>query len=171
MGMGPLLSVILPAIMALLAEEYVATASATYSFIRACGYVWGVTIATLVFNSVFHRNLYSVSDHEVQQQLRGGAAYAFASQSYGMDNDYAPVVWEEIITVYVKSLRAIWWTCLGISIFSFCAVALERSVKSREEVDTEYELEKRDKSEKEANEAQQVPSLDSVDDSGEQDVS
>lgn len=171
MGMGPLLSVILPAIMAPLPEEYVATASATYSFIRTFGYVWGVTIASLIFNSVFERNLHSISNQEMQQQLRGGAAYSFASQIHSIDDDYAAVVREEIIAVYVKSLRAVWWTCLGISVFSFGAVALERSVELRKELDTEYGLEKGDKKQNEMNgEGQQLRTPGFVEASGEKGV-
>jgi MFS family permease len=139
-GMGMVMSVLLPAIMAPLPESYVASSSAAYSFVRNFGYIWGITIPSLVFNSVFDRNLGSISDPTIQSQLRGGAAYAYASQAHTLRNTVDPLVWSEVIGVYVESFRAIWWVCLGISLLSFFAVALERSIKMRDSLDTEYGL-------------------------------
>ncbi|KAF1852228.1 MFS general substrate transporter [Cucurbitaria berberidis CBS 394.84] len=139
-GMGMIMSVLLPAIMAPLPEKYVASSSATYSFVRTFGYIWGITIPGLIFNAVFNHHLPTISDPTVQSQLRGGAAYAFASQMHALQNTLSPAVWGEVIAIYVKSLKAIWWVCLGISLLSFFTVALEREVKLREELDTEYGL-------------------------------
>lgn len=143
-GMGMIMSVLLPAIMAPLPESYVASSSATYGFVRNFGNIWGVTIPSLVFNSVIDRNVPTISDPALRSHLRGGAAYAFASQAHTLRDTIDPAVWSEVVGVYVTSFKAIWWVCLGISLFSLCAVALERSVEMRKELDTEYGLEKED---------------------------
>ena len=140
-GMGMVMSVLLPAIMAPLPEKYVASAPATYSFVRTFGYIWGVTVPGLIFNSVFDHHLYTISKPSIRMQLSGGAAYAFASRAH-IDGDlYSSEDWEEITSVYIKSFNTIWYVCLGISLFSFVAVGFERSVKLRQELDTEYGLE------------------------------
>ena len=139
-GMGTVMSTLLPAIMAPLPETYVASSAATYSFVHTFGYVWGVTVPSLIFNSVFDHHLYMISDPAVRSQLAGGAAYAFASRMHDMQHALNPAVTTEVIVVYVKALRVIWWMCLGVSLFSLLAVAGERSVKLRVELDTEYGL-------------------------------
>lgn len=141
-GMGMIMSVLLPAIMAPLPESYVASSSATYSFVRSFGYIWGITIASLTFNSVVDRNVHTVSDPSIQSQLRSGAAYAYASKAHTLRTEVDPVVWGEVMSVYEQSFRAIWWACVAISILSFFAVAFERSIKMRDSLETEYGLEK-----------------------------
>ncbi len=64
--MGMVMSVLLPAIMAPLPESYVASSSATYSFVRTFGYIWGVAVPSLIFNSVFDHNLFMISDPVVE---------------------------------------------------------------------------------------------------------
>lgn len=140
-GIGMVMSVLLPAIMAPLPEEYVASSSATYSFVRTFGYIWGVTVPGLIFNSVFDHHLEGISDTLLRSQLSGGGAYAFASRAHIDSDKFLPEVWSEVTSVYVKSFNTVWWVCLAISILSFFAVFLERSVKLRQDLETEYGLE------------------------------
>jgi len=142
-GLGSSMSVLLPAIMAPLEERDVATATATYSFTRTFGYIWGVTISSITFNSAFEKNLRGISDSGIRAQLQGGAGYAFASRAHALRNEIGGEVWGEVSVVYVKSLKAIWWVSLGVSVFSFFAVGLERSVKLRNELETEYGIEEK----------------------------
>ncbi|OTA76495.1 hypothetical protein M434DRAFT_38839 [Hypoxylon sp. CO27-5] len=139
-GAGLVLSVLLPAVMAPLPENYVASASATYSFIRTFGYIWGVTIPGIIFNATFDHNLSVISDPALRDRLRGGAAYAFASQVHSLRDTLSATLWNEMAEVYVRSLRVIWWVCLGISLVSFFAVWIQRSLELRKEHDTEYGL-------------------------------
>lgn len=59
-------------------------------------------------------------------------------------------MWSEVIPIYVKAFRAIWWTCLGISLTSFFAVGLERSVKLRDQLETEYGMDMKSEKDGEA---------------------
>lgn len=142
-GSGLIMSVLLPAIMAPLSEKDVALASAAYSFIRTFGFIWGVTMPGLVFNSVFEHNLPRISDETLRARLEGGAAYSFASQANRLKETLDSSLWNEVTGVYETSLRAVWWVCLGISIASFFAVAGERAVELRTELDTEFGLEQK----------------------------
>ncbi|PQE04871.1 major Facilitator Superfamily protein [Rutstroemia sp. NJR-2017a BBW] len=109
-GSGMILSILLPAIMAGLPESDVASASAAYSFVRTFGYIWGVTIASIIFNSEFNKHLSSISSPTLQKELE----------------------------VYVKSLRTIWWVGLAFSIVGFFVVGAERGLELRKELETEY---------------------------------
>ncbi|KAH8886220.1 MFS general substrate transporter [Thozetella sp. PMI_491] len=140
-GSGLTLSVMLPAIMAGLPEADVASASASYSFIRTFGYVWGVTIPSTVFNSGFDSNLSLIEDEDLREQLSDGAAYGFASQVHALRESFDPSIWDEVVRVYLRSLKNIWWIGLGISILSFFIVFLEKSLELRKELDTNYGLE------------------------------
>jgi EmrB/QacA subfamily drug resistance transporter len=137
-GTGITMSTMLPAIMAGLPESDVALSSATYSFIRNFGLIWGVTIPGIIFSSATDMSLHRVSDGGLRDELRGGAAYAFASQAHILQHEYDEQTWGQVNDVYVRALRAIWWFGLGISIVSFFAVAGERGLELRTELDTEY---------------------------------
>ncbi|EFE43625.1 hypothetical protein TRV_01586 [Trichophyton verrucosum HKI 0517] len=137
-GSGTILSALLPAIMAALAEADVASSSATFSFVRTFGYIWGVTIASIIFNGQFNKYLPAISSQTLRDQLRNNAAYSFASQAHRLRTLIPEPVWNEVVEVYVKSLRAIWWVGLGFSIVSLFVVALEKDLKLREDLKTEY---------------------------------
>ena len=139
-GSGLTLSVFLPAILAGLPESDVASASAAFTFMRTFGYVWGVTVPSVIFNAVVDSNLYLISSSDLQNLLRGGGAYGFASQMHLVRDIVPGEVLSELIILYTKSLRVIWWVGLGISLLSFFAVGLERGLELRRTLDTEYGL-------------------------------
>lgn len=140
-GVGLIMPILLPAIMAALPEGDVAASSAAYSFVRSFGFIWGVTLSGVVFNDVFDSRLHTISaPAEFRAQLSNGAAYAFASQVHRLreSGDVPGEVLDQIVEVFVVSLRAIWYFCLGVSIVSFFVVGVEKGLKLREELDTEY---------------------------------
>jgi hypothetical protein len=137
-GSGLILSVLLPAIMAGLPESDVASSSATYSFIRTFGYIWGVTIPSLIFTGTFNKNLHLISSSVLRDQLKDGQAYSFASEAHHLQNTVDPVVWSEVVEVYSKSLKVIWWLGLGISIVGFFLVGAEKGLTLRTDLETEY---------------------------------
>jgi hypothetical protein len=137
-GSGMTLSILLPAIMAGLPESDVASASAAYSFVRTFGYIWGVTIASIIFNSEFNNNLSSISSSTLRKELEDGVAYSFASHVHEVGGQYDSSVWNEVVQVYVKSLKTIWWVGLAFSLVGFFVVGAERGLELRKELETEY---------------------------------
>jgi hypothetical protein len=148
-GSDMILSILLPAIMAGLPEFDVASASASasaaYSFVRTFEYIWGVTIASIIFNSEFNKNLSSISSPTLQKELEDGAAYSFASHVPEVRGQYDASVWNEVVQVYVKSLRTIWWVGLAFSIVGFFVVGAERGLELRKELGTEYGIDEEKK--------------------------
>ncbi|KAI1268149.1 MFS general substrate transporter [Xylariaceae sp. FL1019] len=141
LGLGLSMSVLLPAIMAGLPESDVATSSATYSFIRTFGYIWGVTLPGIIFNSVVDLNLHQIANQGWREKLRNGGAYSFASQVHGLASSIDSTTLDQIESTYTSSLRVIWWLSLGISLVSFLLVGIERSLDLRTDLDTAYGLE------------------------------
>ncbi|KAF3002344.1 hypothetical protein E8E14_007041 [Neopestalotiopsis sp. 37M] len=104
-ALGGVMSIVLPAVLAALPESDVASASAAFSFIKTFGFVWGVTISSIIFNAVFRDNLHLVSSPGLRSQLDVGGAYSFASQAHLVSSTVEPEVWAEVLQVYVTSLK------------------------------------------------------------------
>lgn len=139
-GAGIPVSSLLPAIMAALPESDVAASTAVFSFIKTFGYIWGVTIPSVIFNAVIDKNLGLISSEEIRGQLRNGGAYSFASQGHRVEHEVDPALWSEVERVYLLGLDAIWWFCLAIAAIGFICVGLERGLTLRTELETEYGL-------------------------------
>ncbi|KAI9039704.1 MFS general substrate transporter [Aspergillus affinis] len=157
-GAGMILSTLLPAIMAALSEADVASASATYSLIRTFGYIWGVTIPSIVFNGVWKGELARgrIQAEWLRKELREGGAYTFASQGHSLKSDVKGNIWSEVVTVYIRSLETIWWIGLGISLFGFCLVWVAKELELRTELETEYGTQEKRPKEGEAPSASQI---------------
>lgn len=140
MGLGSTVSTVLPAILVGLPQSDVAAATAAFSFIKTFGFVWGVSIPSIVFNGVFDNNLSLVSAANLRSQLANGGAYAFASQAHSLAPTVDPDVWSEVVQVYVTSLNAVWWWGLALSILGTFAVAIEEHLEMSTELETEYGL-------------------------------
>ncbi|RYP70056.1 hypothetical protein DL769_005102 [Monosporascus sp. CRB-8-3] len=139
-GLGPTISCILPAILASLPQSDVASASAAFSFIKTFGFIWGVTIPSIIFNHVFNTNSHLIPSRELRSMLVDGEAYSFASQARVISGTVPPDVWSEVQQVYVRSLDSIWWFGLALSAVSLVLVPLERGLEMSTELKTEYGL-------------------------------
>lgn len=146
-GLGITVSTLLPAIMSALSEADVASSTAAYSFIKTFGYVWGITIASVIFNASVNANLGLVSDPAIRDRLRDGHAYAFASEVHQAweAGTYSPQLWDEIDQVYERSLRTIWWAGLGLSLVGLLLVFGLKQHELRDQLETEYGLEEKGK--------------------------
>jgi len=115
-SLGMSFSTVLPAILASLPDTDVASANAAFSFIKVFGFVWGVTLPSIIFNAVFQKDLLHVTSIDLWTQIEDGGAYSFASQAHRIKKAVDPRQWNEVVKVYMDSLKAIWWLCLGISV-------------------------------------------------------
>ena len=135
-GTGIIMTVMLPSILAALPESYVATATGAYSFIRSFGFVWGVTLPSIVFNGQINRYLDRISDPAVIAKLADGAAYGYAS---GGSIPKLPVnTRNEVIGVYVDALQTVWQVVVAFAGLGFFCVCIEKHIELRKELNTEY---------------------------------
>lgn len=137
-GSGIVQSTLLPAIMAALADADTAVASATYSFAKTFGQIWGLAVASIAFNNAFTARLDGIGDPALRAELARGAAYADASQR--LVAKLPEGVRAQVVGVYVSALRTVWVVFVGLSCFSCLCVLVERDLKLRDQLKTEYGL-------------------------------
>lgn len=137
-GAGLVLSTILPAILASLPEADVAAATAAYSFIRTFGYIWGVSVASIIFTAVTNAHVDTVQNPALADELRDGGAYAFAGRLHDIAYTLSAEDLDQVGAVYRSGLKVIWWVGLGVSIVCFLAVGGEKGLELRQDLETEF---------------------------------
>ena len=139
MGLGTLLPTMLPVILASLPESDIALGTGVYSFLRSFGYIWGVTIPAIIFNGTFERYLWKIGDIATQQRLRQGQAYQQVSGAFV--ESLSDQTKQEVLEVYVISLRRAWEAAIAFSAMGLLLVLVERHVPLRTKVESAYGIE------------------------------
>ncbi|KAL6808540.1 MFS general substrate transporter [Trichoderma sp. SZMC 28015] len=139
-GTGIIFTATLPSTLAALPESDVAVATGTYSFVRSFGLVWGATMASIAFNGQINSHATSISNQEIRNLLIDGGAYAYAAVQNGGIAELPDPTRSQVIAVYVKALRVVWWIVTAISGLGFLATFIEKHVELRKSHSTEYGL-------------------------------
>ncbi|KAI0117974.1 MFS general substrate transporter [Nemania sp. FL0031] len=145
LGAGVVLETLLPAFQAPVPESDQAAATATWSFIRTIGGVWGVAIPATVLNNRVDQLLHTVSDPIARQMLGGGGAYQYASARFV--ESWAEPVRGEIRAVYREALKTVFLVSVAFGGAAFLLFFLEKDVPLRKELESEYGLVKEPKKE------------------------
>ncbi|KAK0702245.1 major facilitator superfamily domain-containing protein [Lasiosphaeris hirsuta] len=140
-GSGFVLNTLLPACQAQLSEADQASATATWSFVRSFGSIWGVAIPATIFNNYISKSVHQVSDLTVAARLMAGNAYSSGTASFV--KSFEGPIKEQVIRLYTDSLKEVWRISIIFSGVSFLLVFLEKQIKMRTELETEFGLEKR----------------------------
>lgn len=146
LGSGLSLTTLLPATQAALSEKDTASSTATWTFIRTFGTVWGVAVPSAIFNSRASELASRIDDPSVRALIANGQAYSHASADFlrSLPEDTL----EQVVSVFTDSLRIVWIVATAIAGLSFFVVFVEKEIKLRDNLDTEYGLENREKSSK-----------------------
>jgi MFS family permease len=139
-GSGLVLPVLLSAVQAPLREEDTAASTATWSFIRSFGLIWGATIPTAAFNNRVNGLLGWITDPLVAQQLANGKAYEHATKAF-MDTITNPVTHSQAVSVYVHSIKTVWYVSTAFAALGFLLVILQKEIPLRKELDTKFAIE------------------------------
>ncbi|KAF2819136.1 MFS general substrate transporter [Ophiobolus disseminans] len=137
-GIAMLFTATMPSVLAALHERDVAVATATYSFIRSFGMVWGITIAGIMFNGQVNTNLGLVHDVGLRDKLGNGAAYAFAAREGGLKELRDPSSVAQVMHVYTRALRSLWLMAMAVALLALVCVPIERSLKLGKEHTTDF---------------------------------
>jgi MFS family permease len=140
LGLGMIMTCLLPAVQAKLPEADTALSTGSWAFIRSVGIIWGVSIPAAIFNNQIDQNLPFIDDEDARQALNRGKAYSRASKDF--INSFSGETRAQVLSVYSKSLRYVWLISIVFAGSAFLAVFLEREVKLRTELKTEFGLEK-----------------------------
>ncbi|KAF2440901.1 MFS general substrate transporter [Karstenula rhodostoma CBS 690.94] len=138
LGRACILSTTLPAVLAPLTEEDVATATGMYSFLRSFGFVWGITIPSIIFNNRFDRMSWKILDDAVRAALQGGRAYQLST---GVFLKTLPLDTQaQVFEVYLDALKSVWLAAVAFGASGLVAVGVEKHVPLRTYLDTDYGL-------------------------------
>ncbi|KAI2631543.1 MFS general substrate transporter [Hypomontagnella submonticulosa] len=138
------LSTLLPATQAALSEKDTASSSATLAFVRSFGTVWGVSIPAALFNSRCDSLSISIDDVAVRAQIANGQGYSHATSEWALSlSSHAR---DQVISVFSDSLQLVWIVATAIVGASFFVVFVEKEIKLRNDLETDYGLEKLEKS-------------------------
>ncbi|KAK5996027.1 MFS-type efflux transporter phmH [Cladobotryum mycophilum] len=136
-GLGCMISTTLQAVQAGLPESEVATSTATWSFIRSLGTIWGVSIPSAVFNNRFDQ-LSHRFDPSLRDDFTRGKAYEHATAQFVKSFD--PPTRAVIIDAYTDALRRVWLISIAFSIITVLSCFVERELELRTELDSDFGL-------------------------------
>lgn len=131
----------LPAVLAPLPESDVAAALGTFAFLRVFGWVWGISIPSIVFNGQFNKNLSQIDNEALRATLVNGASYGYASQGFLLS--LTKKEREQTVKVYAQAMKTVWQVAATFSAVAFFMVFLEKHVVLRTELNTAFGIEKK----------------------------
>jgi hypothetical protein len=135
---------LLPAVQAPLDEKLVATATGVWSFARYFGCIWGVTIPAAVFNNECRRLASTISDVETASALLGDRAYQHATSAF-LDSIKDAALRDQVVGVFTGALRTCWLVGIAFAGVGFLLTFVEKEIHLREELNTEFGIEKEKK--------------------------
>ncbi|KAK0735279.1 major facilitator superfamily domain-containing protein [Lasiosphaeria miniovina] len=137
-GSGIIVSTTLPTVLVELTDRENAAATGSWAFLRGLGSLLGVAVPNAAFNAQFSTTLQTIHSAAAQDQLRGGRAYEHATAAFV--SRFGPQVKTEIISAFSSSLRVTWIVFLVLSCVGIAITFLERQVKLRKGLDSDYDL-------------------------------
>lgn len=139
-GIGLLVAVLLPAVQAKLSDADSGSSTATWSFMRSFGTVWGSSIPAAVFNNRFDQLSGRITDSVVRATLSWGHAYQHATKAFVTALPTTNGLREQVISVFSDSLKQVWQVGIAFVGLGFLLVFLEERVELRKELETEFGL-------------------------------
>ncbi|TPX24715.1 hypothetical protein DIZ76_010150 [Coccidioides immitis] len=142
-GAGMVFSSTLPPIQASVREADMARATATWSFMRSFGSVWGIAIPTAIFNDKIESILGRINDPSLRVQLSNGGAYGLASAGLSRTLGSNRKLLSEVIGVYVDGLRFTWLLAIRFAVAGFLMCFPIHQLELSTHLETEYGLQER----------------------------
>ena len=139
-GAGLPIGTLLPSAQAELGEELTATATGTWAVLRSFGTIWGIAVSAAIFNNRFAHLNNRIGDGATRAALGGGRAYELATKAFMSTLDGNAQLKGQVVGVYTQSLKLTWQVAIVLAAFGFLLVFLQREVKLRTELETEFGL-------------------------------
>lgn len=137
LGVGILLTALLPAVQATLTDKDNATSIAALAYARSYGAIWGIAIPVAVFNSQFDAHLGWIHEEAIRVMMAGGKAYSLGNKEFMAT--LAPGV-REVVSVFVKSLRISWIVGAALAAVLYSLTVFGKEFELRMELDGEFGL-------------------------------
>ncbi|KAL7623673.1 hypothetical protein AAE478_005225 [Parahypoxylon ruwenzoriense] len=141
-GGSMLSNTLLPAFQASLTEADQAAATASWSFMRSFGNIWGVAISAAVFNRFTAAYAPTVDDPRARALLTSGNSYASATKAFV--ESFEEPVRQQVRTVFTMALQKVFLIGVPFSGLILLLALFEKEIKLRTELKTEFGLEDRE---------------------------
>ncbi|KAI1653385.1 major facilitator superfamily domain-containing protein [Daldinia decipiens] len=142
LGAGIVVDTLLPAFQTGVAESDSAAATASWTFIRSFGNIWGVAIPSAIFNSYTNQYAYDIIDSSAQEYLLHGDAYSSATKAFV--EGFPMQAQSQIIEVFTKALSKVFMIATAFSGLAFVLSFIEGEVELRTELTTDFGLEEKE---------------------------
>ncbi|KAI1456980.1 MFS general substrate transporter [Annulohypoxylon moriforme] len=142
-GAGMILDTLLPGFQAGVEETDSAAAAASWSFIRSFGNIWGVAIPGAILNIYSSRYAADIIvDPTARSSLENGGAYSSATREFVLS--FPEPTRSQIIETFTRALNKVFLIGIAFPAFAFLLSFVEREVKLRTVLETEFGLEDKD---------------------------
>ncbi|KAK8062545.1 hypothetical protein PG997_014642 [Apiospora hydei] len=139
-GAGMVLDTLLPAFQAGVEEVDSAAAAASWSFVRSFGNIWGVAIPGAVLNIYSSRYASElIADTTARVSLQNGDAYSSGTRDFV--TSFSEPMQSQIIEVFTRALSKVFLIGITFPAIAFLLSFIEREVKLRKTLETEFGLE------------------------------
>lgn len=140
LGNGMVFNTMIPPLLASLPSSEVATATATWTFMRSFGQIWGIAIPSAIFNqridTLVQKNL-SAFPNIAQLLVRGGA-YQQATAAFIRSLPESDNVRGIVQNVYVEALKTVWYVSIPFAVIGIPIALFVKSYKLTNELETEF---------------------------------
>ncbi|KAF8849212.1 MFS general substrate transporter [Acephala macrosclerotiorum] len=145
LGNGMVFNAMIPPLLASLPPSEVATATATWTFMRSFGSIWGIAIPSAIFNEKVNKLVTSrlAGNVLVQSQLMNGKAYEHATAKFvtAMPQPTQDIV----IGIYVDSLKIVWYVAIAFALIGLPICLFVKSYQLTDEYQSEFGIEEKKK--------------------------
>ncbi|KAI0593474.1 MFS general substrate transporter [Biscogniauxia sp. FL1348] len=143
-GAGMVLDTLLPAFQAGVGEADAAAAAASWSFVRSFGNIWGVAVPGAILNIYSSRYAAEIiADPTARSSLQNGDAYSSATRDFVML--FSEPTRGQIVEAFTRALSKVFLIGITFPALAFILSFVEREVKLRTVLETEFGLEDKDK--------------------------
>lgn len=155
LGNGMVFNTMIPPLLASVPTSEVATATATWSFMRSFGSIWGIAIPSAIFNERINLLVAGrlLAFPDTAALLVKGGAYQRATAAFVRTLPTVPNVRETVIGIYVDALKTVWYVSIPFAILGIPIALFVKSYKLSNELNTEFGIEEKKKTEENGVEA------------------
>ena len=140
LGNGMVFNTMIPPLLASLPSSEVATATATWTFMRSFGQIWGIAIPSAIFNqridTLVRKNLAAFPN--IARLLVRGGAYQQATAAFIRSLPESDNVRGIVQNVYVEALKTVWYVSIPFAVIGIPIALFVKSYKLTNELETEF---------------------------------
>ncbi|KAL2074292.1 hypothetical protein VTL71DRAFT_8070 [Oculimacula yallundae] len=145
LGNGMVYNSMIPPLLASLPPSEVATATATWTFMRSFGSIWGIAIPSAIFNDRVNRLVKErlANAPAVAALLVNGKAYERATNTFiaSLGPNVRPIV----VGIYVDALKVVWYASIAFAVIGLPVCLFVKGLDLSSTLETEFGMQEKKK--------------------------